>query len=237
MPPVLTPSQDPWDEIRAIKQQLAELSSRSLANAVISQGNLTVDGGEFTIRHPTGGWLVHVGLGQNGKFFFTLRRDDGTAAIELGTTGGGQQFLGVWDRTGHIVMSDDATSGTGLARPWIPLSVGVPVLAQSVPMHSSASYVATWSAGYPTKQQPYMSLSALLRSESGATGNARYTVNGVQVGTVMPIAANSFGWQGQQLMTIPGDIDAEIQVELQVQRTNAVGTVGGVFQGYQRQSP
>lgn len=235
MPPVHTPSQDPWDLVRALERRVAELENRSLANAVISQGDLTVDGGEFTIRHPTGGWLAHFGVGSQGKYFFTLRRDDGTPAIELGTVDAGHQFVSLWDRSGNVVVADDANSGTGLARPWIPLP-GIPVATASMPSTTSGTYTAVWSTGFPTKQQPFVSLSALLLSNSAATGNARFTLNGNPVGSVMPIAANAFGWQTAQMIPLPGKVDDLMQIELQLQRTNAVGSVAGVFMGYQRQS-
>jgi hypothetical protein len=57
------------------------------------------------------------------------------------------------------------------------------------------------------------------------------------VGTVMAMGANQFAWQTAQDIALPGAIDATERVELQVQRTNASGTIGGVFIWTQRQSP
>lgn len=227
-----------FQEIPKLWAAIREQARKTLYSAAISAGRLVVqDGAQFSVLHDTTqAWVLHVGRGSQGKWFLTIRRDDGSAVFEVGTTGGGQQFGALWDRNGHIVVSDDATGGSGLARPWLPLAT-MPTTGGAIPMTDSATYTSVWTAGYPPKQQPYCAVMPLLRSDSGATGNARWTVNGTPVGTVTPITANFFGYPGQQMFELPGELDSWVNIELQVQRTNAVGTVGGVFTGYQRQSP
>lgn len=225
-------------EIARIWQVLNEQARKTLYSAAISGGKLTVqDGAEFSVLHDIGGgWLLHVGKGTLGKYFLTIRRDDGTVAFEIGTTGSGFQYWAGWDRAGHIVVGDDAVSGSGLARPWLPQAT-IPVLSTSIPTTSSATYIATTSTAQMPKQQPYAELEALLLSTGGGVGNARFTMNGSQVGTVMPIASGAFAWQTIQTLPLPGDYDGRVTIDLQVQRTNASGAVGGVFRCTQRQSP
>lgn len=227
-------------ELQRLRQKIEESVRRTLGQSAISSPGdaLTISGGaELSVLHDvTNALIFHVGHGILGKYFVTIRRDDGTPLYEVGIDGSGNQFGASWDRTGHIIVSDDATSGTGMARPWLAMP-GVPVLATSIPMTSSGTYVSTWGSGDVIKQQPYCRLQALLRTESGATGNARFQINGSNVGSVMAMGANQFAWQTAQDIALPGSIDATERVELQVQRTNASGTIGGVFIWTQRQSP
>jgi hypothetical protein len=227
-------------EIQRLRQKIEELARRTLGQTAISSPGdaLTISGGaELSVLHDvTNALIFHVGHGTGGKYFVTIRRDDGTPVFEVGIDGSLNQFGALWDRTGHVIVSDDSTSGAGMARPWLAMP-GVPVLATSIPMTNSGTYVSTWGSGDVIKQQPYCRLQALVRTESGATGNARFTINGAAVGTVMAMGANQFAWQTAQDIALPGAIDATERVELQVQRTNASGTIGGVFIWTQRQSP
>lgn len=193
--------------------------------------------GEFEVLHATAGtWLLKLGKGGNGKYFFSLRRDNGTAAIELGTHSNGNQFWAGWDNAGNIVSAEDAASGQGLSRPWLPHGT-VNVLSTAIPTHGTGSYIATQSTGSVQKQQPYVELEALVLSTGGGVGDARFTINGTAVGTVMPITAGSFGWQAIQTVALPGNFSDRVKIEVETQRTNGVGAVGAVFRCSQRQSP
>lgn len=225
--------------VQRLTQRINELERRNLYSASVSGagGSLKVkDGAEFSVLHEgTGTWLLHVGIGALNKYFLTIRRDDGTVAFEIGTTLSGAQFWSNWDRAGNIVASDDAVSGNGLARPWLSIPA-VNVLSTSIPMSNSASYISTQSSGWVLGQQPYLELQCLLRSDSGGAGNARYTVNGSPVGSTMSIGAGAFSWQAAQAIANPVGYNAYMRVELQVQLTNGVGSVGGVLVATQRQS-
>ncbi len=226
------------EELEAKVQELQ--SARSGEAMSISGGGLTVkDGGAFRVRLPNNvvinysGPLTFGGVSYQGLI---MRRADGSAIFyTFPVAGDTDKIAWRWlDDEGAELVSSDAITG-GLARPWIPLQ-GIPVLSSALPMTSNASYIAVWSTGWVVKQQPYIDLQALLRSESAATGNARFTINGQQVGSVMTIASNSFGWAADQKIALPGPFYAYVKIELEVQRTNASGTVGGVFQGTQRQT-
>lgn len=218
------------DQIKEIRRQLAEVrKNKGLSSSAFR--------GEFSVLHASlGTWLLKVGKGAQDKYFLSIRRDDGTVAFEIGTTQAGPQFWALWDRSGHIVASDDAASGQGLARPWLPHGT-VNVLSSSIPTHSTNSWFAIQSTGSVIKQQPYVELEALVLSTGGGVGEARFTINGSQVGTVMSITSGLFAWQTRQTIALPGNYDDRVTVEVEVQRTNGAGSVGAVFRCTQRQTP
>lgn len=218
------------DQIREIKRQLAEIrKNKGLSSSAFR--------GEFQVLHASlGHWLLKVGLGAQNKYFLSIRRDDGTVAIEIGTTAGGDQFWAGWDRAQNIVLSDDATAGQGLARPWLAPPV-VPVLSTAIPTTNSASYISLQSTGQVIKQQPYVELEVLVLSTGGGIGNVRFTCNGSPIGTVIPVTSGLFAWQTIQTEALPGNYNDRVRLELQAQRTNGAGAVGGVFRCSMRQTP
>ena len=218
------------DQIKDLRRQINELRK----NKGLSSSSFR---GEFQVLHASlGHWLFKVGLGAQNKYFLSIRRDDGTVAFEIGTTGAGDQFWAGWDRAANIVLSDDATAGQGLARPWLPHPT-INVLSTEIPTTSSASYIATQSTGQVITQQPYVELEALVLSTGTGVGNARFTCNGSPIGSVIPISSGLFAWQTIQTVALPGNYNDRVRLELEVQRTNGAGAVGGVFRCSMRQTP
>lgn len=218
------------DQIRDLRRQLSELRK----NKGLSSSSFR---GEFEVLHASlGTWLLKIGKGAQDKYYLSIRRDNGTALFEIGTTDAGNQFGGWWDRNGHLVMSDDATSGQGIARPWLPHGT-VNVLSTAIPTHGTGTYISTQSTGSVITQQPYVELEALLLSTGGGIGDARFIINGSAAGSVMTINSGDFGWQAIQTIALPGSYNDRVTIELQTRRTNGVGAVGGVFRCTQRQSP
>jgi hypothetical protein len=228
--------------LRQILGRLAEAERKTLYSASVSKGGLVVqDGGALRLRLSNDVDVFYVGpltfgdppVSYNG---IIMRRPDGSPIFYTFPVNGDVDDI-AWrflDQNANEIMSSDALTG-GLARPWIPLA-GVPVLSSAIPMTANAGFVATWTTGNVFKQQPYVEVQALIRSDSGGIGNARFTINGVVVGTGMPIASGAFAWQTTQVLPLPGDFYGNVVVELEVQRTNATGTVGGIFRGSQRQT-
>ena len=240
-PGVVPPETDSLEAIlRAVMGRLSEDQRKTLYSASISKGGITVrDGGALKVQLANGvvifyaGPLVYQTVSYQGVI---MRRADGTPLFYTFPVNGDVDVI-AWrflDQFGNEIVASDALTG-GLARPWIPLA-GIPVLSTSLPMTASAGFVAIWSTGAIPKEQPFVDVAALLRSDTGATGNARYTMNGSPVGTGVAITAGMFGWTSTQKIALPGDFYDFVTIELEVQRTNAVGTVGGVFKGTQRQT-
>lgn len=239
----LAPDGQDWmvRKIRDLEAQIEELrSARSGEAMAISSGGLTVkDGGAVRVRLNNGTYIFYAGPLIFGGVTYQgimMRRADNTSIFYTFPVNGNINDI-AWrwlDDLGNELVSSDAITG-GMARPWIPLT-GIPVLSSGIPMTTNAGYIGTWSTGSCMKQQPFIEVQALLRSDTGGTGNARYTINGVAAGSVMTIGAGAFAWQSIQKIALPGQFYHEVTVELQVQRTNGVGSVGGVFKGTQRQT-
>lgn len=228
--------------LRQILGRLSESERKTLFSAVVSSGGLTVqDGGAIRLLLSNGVSIFYAGpltfgdppVSYNG---IIMRRANGSPIFYTFPVNGDVNVIAYrfLDGDGSEILSSDALTG-GLARPYIPLS-GVPVLSSAIPMLTNASFVSTWSTGAVAKQQPFVQITALLRSESGGVGTARFTINGTPAGTSMPIAANSFAWQTPQVLALPGSFYDDVSIELEIQRTNGTGSVGGVFKGYQRQT-
>lgn len=234
-------SDDLASRIVELERKISELSRSTLENVVVARGGIRLKGGgEFVAETPDGVAMFYLGELVSGVIPFrgmVMRREDGSAMFytNIADNDPDKVFFSWSDRTGNILISDDASSGVGLARPWIP-QAAINVLSSSIPMTSATTWVSTQSTGQFVRQQPKVEVEALLRSESGATGEARFVVNGVATGNVMTVAANEFAWQSIQTLALPGGYDSRVRVELQVQRTNGVGTIGGVFRCSQRQS-
>ncbi len=221
--------------------RLSESERKTLFSAVISRGGLTVqDGGAMRLRVEDVD-VFYVGplrFGDPEVIYngIIMRRPDGTPIFYTFPVNGDVNTIAYRfvDQFGNEIIASDALTG-GLAKPWIPLA-GVPSLSSSIPMTASATLISTWVTGNVVKQQPYVEVAALLRSDSGATGAARFTINGTPAGIPMTITAGMFAWQAAQLLPLPGEFYDYVSIELEVQRSNGVGTVGGIFRGSQRQT-
>lgn len=243
MPPTgrTTPSVDVLDELDKLRRRISELERQTLRNVVIPEGGLRLrGGGQFVAETPTGVEMFYLGELHVGAEDFRgiwMKREDGSFMFYNGLADGdpNKVFFAWLDRAGNILVSDDGSSGQGLARPWLMMPT-VNVIGTSIPTTTSAAFVSTQSTGWVIKQQPKCDVQALLLSNGGGTGNARFTINGTPTGPVLPIAAGAFAWSSIHTLTLPGTYNSYVRVELQVQLTNGTGSVGGVLIATQRQT-
>lgn len=240
--PVPQPNEKLEQRIAALERLVAEMQRKTLYSAVISGGGLTItDDGVLSVKTSTGVLMLFLGPLVAGLAHYRgllINREDGSRMFEMGAVGGDPTKLYfAWkDRTGNTVISDDGAAGQGLARPWIPMPTA-PILATAIPMHNSATYLATYGTALALQQHPYIRLQALYRSASGAVGNLRFTVNGTPVGTVIPIASGDYFYSTAQTVQLPGNYDTNVRVEVETQITNATGTIGAVLWVAGRQTP
>lgn len=241
MPPQPTPSQDFLEEIYQLKRQIAELERRTLRNVVIPEGGVRIiNDGELIVETDSGAQMFYLGPLVAGGVPFRgvmLQRENGTKMFVNGVSGGDPNkiFFAWIDNAGNTLFSDDAASGTGIARPWLSMP-SVPVLNTAIPVTTSGTFASVYSTGWILKMQPNVEVQALLYSTGGGVGEARYTINGSQVGSTVAINNGDFTWTSLTSLTSPGNIFTYIRVELQVRRTNGAGSVGGVLVASQRQS-
>lgn len=222
--------------------RLNEDQRKTLYSAIISSGGLSVQGGGFIKSLLENGvspfYVGRLVYGDPPVSYdgIIMRRPDGSPIFYTFPVNGDPDQI-AWRFTDHLnneLFSSDVLTG-GLAKPWIPMPT-INVTAAAIPMTTSSSYIAVQSTGFVAKQQPYVRVRALLRSDTGGVGSARFTVNGTPDGTTVPIASGDFGWTTTQVLALPGEFFDDVRVELEVIRTNGVGSVGGSLVVSQRQS-
>jgi hypothetical protein len=126
---------DLMSEFRKLKQFVMDLSKRvGLSSATISQGGLRIiDGGKFELVDADGTSTAYFGSLEQGGDFSTgwiFRFDNGGLAFTLsGPTGA--QYWTLRDNAGHIIASNDAETGIGLARPYLNYRLVPALSAQS----------------------------------------------------------------------------------------------------------
>ncbi|MDX3661334.1 hypothetical protein PV646_28850 [Streptomyces sp. ID05-26A] len=236
------PSNDVWDYITKLEQRIKTLENgRTLRAVVIPEGGVRItNSGVLIVQSADGvnlfylGPLISGGVPLRG---FLLRRENGKSMFSNGVAGGdpNKVFFAWKDNAENILFSDDANAGVGISRPWLSMP-SVPVAATSIPTTTGATFLSVYSTGYMLKQQPNIELQALLYSTGGGVGEARYTVNGVAIGSTMTINNGDFAWTSPVSLTPPQAHNTYIRTELQVRRTNGAGSVGGVLVASQRSS-
>lgn len=221
------------EEIRALTRRVQALETAApLRNATIS------DGGQLLVRDRDGENLILIGRSDdptlnapdgNPQMLFQLFRSTGEVALEmfdpLPAVDGFQQFLAIRDRAGNAIVSDDTTSGQGLARPFIPIPFGDYV----VPTVTTTS--GTFSTNHRAsiyKQHPYLIVTLIVQTPSGTAGEVRVwnATAGEQIGSTLAVASNTY----QQVIIGPGvvngDHEAPLDIDIQARRTSGAGTVG-----------
>lgn len=206
--------------VRDLQRQVTELRRRSLYGAAISSGGLEV-------RTPDGDVVMRAGetiVGSETAFGVSMFRRDGSVQARFFDTPGGNGYWALFDEAGNITVSEDTTSGQGLARPylgapWMPYSeVVTPPIATT-----SATFVSTHRTHFPL-QQPRVRCVLVCKSDAATTGEIILTDNAVQIGPTVTVeaAANTYSFLDA---TVDGDHMAMKTLDLQVRRTSGAGNV------------
>lgn len=195
------------DEFRALKDEVRQLSGRAQMRPAMTQiltGNVTVgEGGRFYVKAPGGASVLYIGdidpphpngTRQTGMI---LSREDGNIAMTLWAPDGGQQNPIIWDRTGHAILSEDRTTGQGLARPFIGGGAWFGVTEAPQFTTTSTSFTTLMRSPW-IKQQPCVAAWFLVRCSDGTTsGEIQLTDdNGTPISPVLPVGAGSFFYGG-----------------------------------------
>lgn len=223
---------------KMIRDEIAvEARAAPLRNARISgKGHaLTVsDGAMVRVMYPEelgGGVAVYVGdiySVNDGSYQGTgmlLQAPDGTDLAVFRTDESfGTSLQNIYDSGGRIMLGNDAASGQGLARPYIP--------GTFYPTRYADMTVATTSATFETlfattiyKQHPKVAVGLNATMDTaGTTGEVRVLVNGTPLGPTVPagfvITGSIFGPGA-----VAGAHMASLQVEIQGRRTSASGAL------------
>jgi hypothetical protein len=235
-----------WDRVEQIAERAVAKYVRAglLNNASISGGpGLRVAGGsKMIVQHPDGSTLMRAGIYDanhtidlaDGSYqpVYMLRRQDGTLALSMYDpspgSGGYNQFLAWWDRSGHIIISDDTDSGQGLARPYLP-GVGYLAQARHWPGTTSTTFEPLYRVRHD-KQHPRLYVQAWGTCDTaGGTGEIAVFVDGVQMGSTQSVAAGSVTEFVFGPTAVSGTFGAMLNVELQARMTGGSGQAQTCF--------
>lgn len=187
---------DLWARIdQMIDRKVAALArSGMLRNASISGGtgltvggggNLTVDGGSFDAKYPAGeggGVAVHIGdQYESGSYIGTgllVQAPNGTDMIVARQdTFFGNTRVDLYDSGNRVIVGNDAATGQGLARPYVPFVV-YQSRSADWPTVSSGTFTTVYRAKGP-KQQPKLYVETWANAvDPASVAEVRVLVNG-----------------------------------------------------------
>ncbi|MER5862357.1 hypothetical protein [Kitasatospora sp. NPDC002040] len=195
------------DMQRKIQQLGAEVRNRPGLTRIL--GDLTVSGGgRLTVRTPEDKTLARIGditaAGASPQQGMLVYRDDASLAFSISGSSGATQWVGIWDRLGHLAVSDDTVTG-GLARPYVP----IPLYPAPLPI-TSASWTRVLQGGMYL-QHPRIAVGVWVSAAAATTVEARVMyLNSdgvsVQLGSTVTVAAQAvtqqvIGFHGQPPFT------------------------------------
>lgn len=194
-------------QITALKTALTLESSSIGAGGlrVEGEGGVTIDGGDLRVIDANGATLVELGELSTGDIGWTFRFDDGRSLFNR-QGDPGRQFWAFWDQSDNIIVSNDAISGVGLARPFLPYSLVPTENAESGPTHIWPSTTAT-TAGTSLLglvvpvQHPRIHIGATVVTDGGGTGHWRLRTRLGGVDTVLVDDETGFA---EHTVNIPG---------------------------------
>ncbi|MFD6474373.1 hypothetical protein ACFWEH_12845 [Streptomyces anulatus] len=219
--------------LAVLEREVRELrAARRLQNAAIGAGGLRiVDGGRFLMETPGGSRMVDIGAISNSDYdhgdgtdqqAIWLRREDGTVffgCFSYPPSGSEVQAWTFYDRSGTNVLSEDTVSGTGLARPWLPMNPPTSMDSSQWPRSTSAGF-STIATAWNTKWQPRLRVFGVTAAVGTATGEVQLVLNGSTWGPVW-----SAGAPIDYTDTIDAPLGGQFQLEVQARRLTGSGSI------------
>ncbi|WP_141134591.1 hypothetical protein [Haloechinothrix alba] len=168
-----------------------------MTSAVIRDGGITLLENSFLRMVSSDDVeIVYIGPDSDGQQIFRLRRDNGEVMLLTQRVDEGRDFWSLWDNDGNIIMSDDAASGSGLARPWLPVIL-YPKFISNTTGSETGQHMDYWSLGNDhisgetemwegraTISHPYIEVDGTWGPASGsATVTYRLRLDGTEVGS------------------------------------------------------
>lgn len=132
------------------------------------------------------------------------------------------------DGSGEIAVSVDAGSGSGLARPWIPVPFEK-VRLVDMPVVTSSSFETVWEANF-AKSHPLIGLYTVDGCDAGTTGAGQIVITDPATGGTEVVEswtnASGLGRTFRGPYALPGDVyDGPVRVAVRYRRTGGTGNV------------
>lgn len=163
--------------IDALEARIRKLENeKRVSNAAITQNGLEVVDPSNDQVIARFGKLSDNLLKDDGvtpQYGIELYRDTGELAFKMSdpdpeASNGYHQFAAMYDRSGVIVMSDDASTGYGLATPWIPIPDWIPTDTSQWPGTTATAFTDMWQTAYVV-QHPFVNMGLYTSTPAGAT--------------------------------------------------------------------
>lgn len=237
--------------IAQLERDVSELrAARRLEQATIGAGGLRiVDGGRLAMDTTAGVRMVDVGAISDDRFdhpdgspqqAIWLRREDGSTVFSCFSGQG--ETLQAWswrDRSGNQVLADDTLSGSGLARPYIPVQLGPSFDAgwDYWPRNSTTTMTELWRGRIYRQHPKIVVVVDASMDTSGATGYIELRLNGVAQGSPTSVGfAAAFYTLGPFDMTQYGHM-SQVDVSVMGRRNTGTGALrASIFSAYTLQS-
>lgn len=229
------------DTIQALRRQAAAAYTSSNTRQALTEirdnilelyGQVIVKpGGKLIAQYANGETALHVGANTlsdgTPAHGVLIRRPGGETVLwTFGPDGGGSAYWALYDKSGNIIISDDADSGQGLATPYIPWTVTPWGQVMTPPQSTTAGSWSTLYRAHGPKQHPRVKVLLICQSDADTTGQVRVVnaaTNAVIAGPVT-IAVGSNNYQ-----TLEGSIGGEhlgdVYIDVQAQRTGGAGAI------------
>ncbi|WP_327703646.1 hypothetical protein OG530_19340 [Streptomyces decoyicus] len=236
--------------LAAVERDLSELrAARRLEQATVGAGGVRiVNGGRHAMDTNSGVRMVDIGAFADQRFNHPdgtaqqgmwLRREDGSTIFSLFAGQGETNQAWSWrDRAGNQVLADDTASGSGLARPYLPVPMS-PAFDGGWdywPRTANTTMSELWAARIYKQQPKIVVVAEASMDTSGATGQIELTVGNIARGPVSVSFGAAFYTLG------PYDISAfahmqAINVSLTGRRATGTGAIRAtIYTAYTVQS-
>lgn len=150
----------------------------------------------------------------DGTDMMTMRTD-----VKFGTT-----MQNIYDSGGRIIFGNDASSGQGIARPWLSGGFSRARYTDMSVTTTSATLETLWDARV-TKQSPRLEVCYRATMDtSGTTGETQVFVNGV---ALAPVTTESFVLATHYVgpAAVAGEHLSDLYIEIKGRRTSATGAL------------
>jgi hypothetical protein len=166
--------------------------------------------------------IVYFGPDNTGTQVIGIRREGGANVLYTFTTDTGRQFWALTDNGGRIIASDDAKSGQGLARPYVPLPFHDATWETGFAKTSSTTWTTVAECRSP-RQHPVVSMTLRAAATVGSIGQYRVVSDGqvVRSGELGNVV-DSFTFP------VPGEHMSGLDINVDLRITSGTGSAGAM---------
>lgn len=236
------PTPDLVDKIKKLEQRISNLETNSrIGNTSVDTGSFRVNTGETNKFQVYVDGIKQMQIGSEGGVpDIRIWRPNGLTAFFM-TRFANRDIIGLQDDNLHTIVGDDAVSGFGLARPFIPVPFYDDLQFAPARTTTSATFTNLQWATYNI-QHPWLYITSLVRCSDGTTGGEIIVnVNGNTVlptTTTIPVGSNALFDQFINFATYGTGYGGNVEVTIAARRTAGVGTIGvRTVYAYGRESP